>query len=270
MSGPTGAVEPRSDSDPAVRLSNGVTMPLLGLGTWQLAAGEETERAVRWALQAGYRHVDTAQGYRNEASVGEAIRSSGLPRNHVFVTTKFTPRNRDPLREIEGSLGRLGLDHVDLYLVHYPGGAGRDHWPAFERLYEQGLARAVGVSNFSADLVDRLIAGSSVPPMVNQVEWHPAVYDPRLLEHHRRAGVVLEGYSPLGIGRLLRHPVVLEVAARRSRTPAQILIRWNLERGVPVIPKSADRSRIVENRGVLDFRLTDDDMAFLDGIDRDA
>jgi 2,5-diketo-D-gluconate reductase A len=266
MSDPTLAPQLQMGPEPAVRLSNGVAMPLLGIGTWQLAAGAEAERAVAWALEMGYRHVDTARGYRNEASVGKAVRSSGLAREEVFVATKMTPTNDDPLRELEGSLRRLGLDYVDLYLIHYPGGKAEGHWPRFERLYEQGLARAIGVSNFAGSLIDRVIGTATVPPMVNQVEWHPAVYDPNLLEHHRRAGVVLEGYSPLGIGRLLRDPLVGDIAGRLSRTPAQVLIRWSIERGVPAIPKSARRERIVENHVALDFTLSHEDMAALDAL----
>jgi diketogulonate reductase-like aldo/keto reductase len=270
VSDPEVTVQTRVGPEPAVRLSNGVAMPLLGIGTWQLQSGDEAERAVAWALEDGYRHVDTAQGYRNETSVGAAIRSSGLARDDVFVTTKMTPTNDDPLREIEGSLARLGLDYVDLYLIHYPGRKAEGHWPGFEHLYAQGLARAIGVSNFPGALIDRMIATATIPPMVNQVEWHPEVYDPNLLAHHQRMGVVLEGYSPLGIGRLLRNPVVEEIAARRSRTPAQVLIRWNIQRGVPAIPKSASRERIVENHRVFDFTLSEAEIGHLDGLGRDA
>lgn len=258
----------RFAGEPAVRIAPGVDMPLLGLGVWQTRAGRECEQAVSWALEAGYRHVDTAEGYRNEESVGRALAASGLPRGEVFVTTKWSPRRGDPRAAIEGSLARLGIDHVDLYLVHWPGPRAAGAWPEMEGLAREGLARAIGVSNWSplglADLVQR----ARIPPAVNQIDWSPERYDPDVLAAHRDLGVVLEGYSPLGRGRLLRDPVVAEVAARAGRTPAQVLIRWSLERSTPAIPKSVRHERIAENRAVLDWALDVESLARLDALAR--
>jgi len=242
-------------------------MPLLGLGVWRLRAGRPTEQAVRWALEAGYRHVDTARLYRNEESVGAAIAAAGVPREELFVATKFHPRDPDPERAAEQSLRLLGLDHVDLYLIHWPAGDPRRHWDAMERVAQRGLARAVGVSNYDAGELAALL-GSTVPPTVNQVEFSPFQYRRALLRACEEAGVQLEAYSPLTRGRDLRSPRVTDVADRVGRTPAQVLLRWAVQRGVPVIPKSGNRDRIVENAAIFDFSLSDEDMAALDGLDR--
>jgi len=248
-------------------LANGVPMPLLGLGVWQLRAGRETEQAVRWALEAGYRHVDTATLYQNEQSVGAAVRASGVPREEVFVATKFHPREPDPQRALEGSLRLLGLDYVDLYLWHWPAGDATRHWPAFERIAGRGLARAVGVSNFSAGQLAAL-RGAGVPPAVDQVEFSPFQFRRALLSACDASGVVLEAYSPLTRGHDLRHPVVAAVAERHGRTPAQVLLRWAVQRGIPVIPKSGNRDRIAENARIFDFTMSAQAMAELDGLDR--
>ena len=185
-------------------LSNGVEMPLLGLGVWQLGAGRPTEQAVLWALEAGYRHIDTARLYRNEQSVGAALRASGLPREEVFVATKFQPRDPDPERAAEESLRLLDLDYVDLYLIHWPTGDPRRGWDAMERVAERKLARAVGVSNYGADQLAALVGSAQLPPAVNQVEFSPFQRRTALLEACERSGVVLEAYSPLTRGRELR------------------------------------------------------------------
>jgi 2,5-diketo-D-gluconate reductase A len=249
-------------------LANGVEMPLLGLGVWQLRAGWPTEQAVRWALAAGYRHVDTATLYGNEESVGAALREAGLPREQVFVATKFHPRDPDPERSVEASLRLLGLDHVDLYLWHWPSGDPTRHWAAFERIAARGLARAVGVSNYGVGQLDALLAAAGLPPAVNQVEFSPFRYRRALLEACERAGVLLEAYSPLTRGQDLRHPTVRAVAERHGRTPAQVMLRWAVQRGIPVIPKSGDRGRIAENARLFDFALGEQDMAALDALDR--
>jgi 2,5-diketo-D-gluconate reductase A len=248
-------------------LNNGVTMPLLGLGVWQIPKGRETEQAVRWALEAGYRHVDTATLYRNEESVGKAVRASGIPRAELFIATKFHPRDPDPEQAVEGSLRLLGLDYVDLYLWHWPSGSARRHWPAFERIAARGLARAVGVSNFSVDQLAALI-DADVPPAVDQVEFSPFQFRRKLWEACERFGVVLEAYSPLTRGHDLGDEVVARIAQRHGRTPAQVLLRWAVQRGIPVIPKSSNRGRIVENARIFDFALTDEEMAELDRLDR--
>jgi diketogulonate reductase-like aldo/keto reductase len=224
------------------------------------------ERPWATVLVDHYRHVDTAPSYRNEEGVGRVVRASGLAREEVFVTTKMTPGAGDPERELAGSLARLGLDWVDLYLIHWPTGASDAVWSQFERLHAQGLARAIGVSNYDPGRLGRLVAQAAVPPMVNQVDFSPFAFSPVVVEAHRRAGVVLEAYSPLARGRRIDHPVIAEVARRHGRTPAQVMVRWAVQRAIPAIPKSGRRERIIENRRVFDFALTDADMAHLDAL----
>jgi diketogulonate reductase-like aldo/keto reductase len=250
---------------PAVRLPGGVLMPRLGLGVWMVPR-DETERVVGWALEAGYRHIDTAAAYRNEEGVGRGLRASGLARDDVFITTKLRPGRGDPRRQLETSLAALGLEHVDLYLIHWPGPGSEEAWPALERLHADGLARAIGVSNYDPPRLRRTVEAAEVAPAVNQIEWHPAVASPAVADSHRELGVLLESYSPLGHGQILGHPVVAEVAERVGRTPAQVLVRWCLEHDVPTIPKSRSRERVVENAAVFDFRLEPQDMARLDAL----
>ncbi len=252
---------------PTRTLRNGVAMPLLGLGVWQMAAGRETEDAVRWALEAGYRHIDTASLYRNEESVGAALRASGVPREEVFVTTKLHPQWGDAVAELEASLDRLGLERVDLYLVHWPTGAPEKHWDGLERLYERGLTRAIGVSSYGVRQLAGLLDAASEAPMVNQCEFNPFAFRRALLEACEAKGVVFEAFSPLTVGRRLDHPVIAAVAEHHGRTPAQVLLRWCLERDVVVIPKSRDRGRIAENAQVFDFRLDEGDLRELDALD---
>jgi diketogulonate reductase-like aldo/keto reductase len=254
--------------NPTTPIGGGLAMPLLGLGVWQVAEGPQTSRAVGWALEAGYRHVDTAQAYGNERSVGEALRASGVPRQDVFVATKFRPGRRDPERELEASLQRLGVDQVDLYLVHWPQGGPTRAWAGMERAARGGLARAVGVSNFSVADLDAVMAAAEIAPAVNQVQFSPFQFRRRLLDACRRHGVVLEAYSPLTRGRNLAHPTITGIASRLGHTPAQVMLRWAVQRGIPVIPKSVRRERIVENAQVFDFTLGDDDLAALDALDR--
>src|SRR3712207_4320762 len=224
---------------PTVPLAGGGTMPLLGLGTWQLT-GPTCYDAVRTALDAGYRHLDTATMYRNEAEVGRALRDSGVDRDEVFVTTKLPPREAGRAEQtLAASLDALGVDAVDLWLVHRPpGGAGQDVWERFVAAREAGRARAIGVSNYSLEQVDRLTRTSDVTPQVNQVSWAPARYDPGVEAGHREGGVVLEGYSPFK-DTDLDDPVLREVADAHGVTPAQVVLRWHVEHGVVVIPKSA-------------------------------
>jgi diketogulonate reductase-like aldo/keto reductase len=250
-----------------VPLSNDVEIPVLGLGVWQIPQ-RETAQAVRWALEAGYRHVDTAAMYRNEEGVGDAVRRSGLPRDEVFITTKFFPRSDDPDRELAASLRRLGLDYVDLYLVHWPVGGPTRFWSRFERFAEKGLARAVGVSNYSAGQLGELMRHAEVPPTVNQVELNPFVYRRRLLEACRDAGVVVEAYSPLMRGRDLDDRRIVAVAEKHGRTPPQVVLRWALQRDTVVIPKSRNRDRIRSNAQIFDFTLDDADLATLNALDR--
>jgi diketogulonate reductase-like aldo/keto reductase len=252
---------------PVLQLDGGYEMPLLGLGVWQIPDGPECVDAVRWALEAGYRHIDTAQGYGNEESVGRALRESGVPREDVFLTTKFYPPLEDPAAEAPRSLRRLGVEYVDLYLVHYPQGSPTSAWPGMERARERGFARSIGVSNFAAEELSQLSTQATIMPAVDQVQFNPFAYRRGLLDECERRGVALEAYSPLGTGRHLRDRGVAEIAERHGRTPAQVLIRWAIERRLIVLPKSTHRERIEENGAVFDFALTGTDMAALDALD---
>jgi diketogulonate reductase-like aldo/keto reductase len=268
-----GATNERSPtvSDAAVNpmrtLAGGVEMPVLGLGVWQVPNGAECESAVRWALELGYRHIDTAQAYGNEESVGRALRDSGVPREEVFLTTKFFPRQSDPVGELEQSLRRLMVDQVDLYIIHWPQGGPTWAWAGMGEALQRGLTLAIGVSNFSVEELEQVLAAGPAPPAVNQVQFSPFEYRRGLLEYAREREVAIEAYSPLGTGRHLDRPEVREVAERRGHTPAQVLIRWCLQRDTVVIPKSTHRERIEENARVFDFTLSDEDMATLDELD---
>jgi diketogulonate reductase-like aldo/keto reductase len=248
-------------------LADGNEIPLLGLGVWQVPDGPECERAVGWALEAGYRHVDTAQAYGNEASVGRAIRDSGVPRDEIFITTKFYPRRDDPAAEAERSLERLGVDQVDLYIIHWPAGGPTWAWPGMEQAHERGYARSIGVSNFSVSEIASVLEVARVQPVVNQVQFSPFKFRRALLETCEQRNIALEAYSPLGTGRHLGDARVQAIAERLGRTPAQVLIRWCLQRDLIVIPKSTHRERIQENAQVFDFELSAEDMAELDALD---
>ncbi len=256
-------------SDKTARvLADGHEMPLLGLGVWQVKKGREAEDAVRWALELGYRHIDTAQAYGNEESVGRGLRDSGVPREEVFVATKFYPRarSRDPVAELEGSLRRLGLDQVDLYLIHWPEGGPAWAWPGMERALERGLARSIGISNFDVGEIDALLAEADAPPVVNQIQFSPFKFRRALLEACEARDIALEPYSPLNTGDF-EEPTVVKIAERHGRTPAQVILRWCVQRALPTIPKSVHRERIEENRQLFDFELSDEEMAALDGLD---
>jgi diketogulonate reductase-like aldo/keto reductase len=249
-------------------LADGNEMPVLGLGVWQVADGPDCVNAVRWALETGYRHIDTAQAYRNEESVGRALRESGVPREQVFITTKFMPRQRDPVAELEMSLRRLRIEQIDLYLVHWPEGGPTRAWPGLERAREQGLARSIGVSNFCAAELETVIAAGTIAPAVNQVEVNPQHYRRGLLDVCARHSVAVAAYSPLGTGRSLADPAVTRIAQQAGRTPAQVLLRWGLQRGLIVVSKSVHQARIRENAQVFDFALSAEAMAELDSLDR--
>jgi diketogulonate reductase-like aldo/keto reductase len=248
-------------------LADGNEIPLLGLGVWQVPDGRACEDAVRWALEFGYRHIDTAQAYGNEASVGRALRDSGVPREDVFLTTKFHPSRSDAEEEAKRSLERLGVDRIDLYIVHWPRGGPTRAWDGMQRAHERGHARSIGVSNFSVAELDELIAVADVAPVINQVQFSPFEYRRGLLEACEERDVTIEAYSPLGTGRHLGDDRVRRIADRLGRTPAQVLIRWCLERDLVVLPKSTHRERIEENGRVFDFALSDEDMATLDSLD---
>jgi len=252
----------------AAQLPSGRGIPLLGFGTWQLT-GEAATQAAGWALEAGYRHLDTATMYGNEREVGAALGDSGLARDDVFITTKLPPsRAGSPLETLRTSLELLGTSHVDLWLIHSPPseGAGLELWAAFVQAREEGLATDIGVSNYSIGQIERLAEASGVTPAVNQIRWSPLLFDRGLLAGHRERGVVLEGYSALR-GGTLDHPVIVSIAERAGRTTAQVIIRWHLQHGVVVIPKSSDRDRIRSNADVAGFELSGEDMAQLDALD---
>jgi 2,5-diketo-D-gluconate reductase A len=250
-----------------VTLTSGAQMPLLGFGTWQIKGGDAVS-ATSAALEAGYRHLDTATVYGNEREVGRALAESGVPRDQVFLTTKCPPdRAGRELETLRRSLDLLQTDHVDLWLIHWPGRGSTnvDMWRRFVEAREAGLARDIGVSNFDAVLVDAVSGAAGVVPAVNQIEWSPLLYDAGVVAEHRERDIVLEGYSALR-GGTLQHPAIVEIADRIGRTPAQVIIRWHLQHQVVVIPKSVHPERIRSNADVAGFSLTDEDMTILDGL----
>jgi diketogulonate reductase-like aldo/keto reductase len=249
-------------------LADGNEIPLLGLGVWQMRNGTETVNAVRWALELGYRHIDTAQAYGNEESVGKGIRESQVPRENVFVTTKFYPNRKDPVAEIEESLKRLGTEYVDLYIIHWPKGGATWAWPGMERSHELGYARSIGVSNFDVDELEQVLGVASIRPVIDQVQFSPFEYRQALLEAAEKRRVAIEAYSPLGTGHHLSNRTVKQIAEKLGRSPAQVLLRWCIQRGTIVIPKSTHRDRIEENAAIFDFSLSDRDLEGLDALDR--
>ena len=251
---------------PTVALRDGAAIPLLGFGTWQ-AQGQRGYDAVRRALDVGYHHLDTATFYRNEAEVGRAVRDSGVPRNEVFITTKLPPGRAGQAREtIAASLSELDTDHVDLWLIHWPpGGAHPEIWQQLLAIRDEGLARSVGVSNYSVGQIDELIAATGEAPALNQIPWSPSQYDAGLLAASRERGVVVEGYSPFKSTNL-RHPVLGAIAAAHGVTAAQVVLRWHLQHEVVVIPKSVTPDRIAENFAIFDFTLTDEELTRIDAL----
>jgi len=259
------------DLTSTVTLNNGVKMPWLGLGVWQSAPGKETEQAVRWALEIGYRSIDTAALYQNEADVGRAVRGSGLPRDSVFITTKVWNSDQgypQTLKAFDASRRRLGLDVVDLYLIHWPvRGRFPDTWKALEKLYTDGKVRAIGVSNFLMHHLEELLPSCGVVPAVNQVEFHPLLMQKDLLTYDSAHGIRHEAWAPLTRGRIFTDPRVLDVARSHGKTPAQVVLRWDIQLGVVTIPKSVHRDRIRENSAIFDFELSRADMEKLAALD---
>jgi len=273
-----------------IELNDGHAIPRLGLGVWRMAAGAHCESAVRAALDAGYRHIDTAAFYGNEASVGKAIRASGIAREQIYVTTKlWNNAHGDPAQALEGSLGKLKMDYVDLYLIHYPVPERLRSWRVLEGLRASGKARSIGVSNFTIRHLVELRAKTDTVPAVNQVELHPYLYQKELLEYCRANHIVIAAYSPLTHGEKLADPKLVAIARKHSngavppgaassgvlnksnrsagaKSTAQILIRWDLQHDAVVLPKSANRQRIFENANVFDFAISADDMRALDGF----
>jgi diketogulonate reductase-like aldo/keto reductase len=255
------------------KLKSGVEIPVLGLGVFQSAPGTVTQKAVRFALEAGYRHVDTASLYRNEEDVGRAVKESGLPRDQVFVATKLWNGDQgydSALRACDQSLRRLGLGYIDLYLIHWPvPGLREESWKALIELQRRGACRAIGVCNYTVRHLRELLASSEVTPDIDQVEFNPFLYQKELLRFCNGKGIQLEAYSPLTRGYRLGHPALLDLARTYSKSPAQVMIRWSLQRGMVVIPKSVRPERIKENGEVFDFEISAADMATLDSLNED-
>lgn len=258
---------------PTISLHNGVRIPQLGFGVWQVP-DDEAETAVAHALRTGYRSIDTAAAYANEAGTGRAIASAGLPREELFVTTKLWNSEHGydkALRAFDSSLEKLGLEYVDLYLIHWPlpmFDTYVDSWRALERILSDGRARAIGVSNFHAPQLRRLLDEATVVPALNQIELHPHFQQAALRAVHQEYGIATEAWSPLGQGKeLLSDPVVLSLAGKHSRTPAQVVLRWHLQTGNIAIPKSVTPSRIEENFAVFDFELDEQDLSAMAGLD---
>ncbi|ARU63809.1 aldo/keto reductase [Tumebacillus avium] len=254
-------------------LANGVHMPWLGLGVFKTQEGEEVENSVRYALEAGYRHIDTAAIYRNEEGVGRAVQASGIAREELFITTKVWNTEQGyetTLAAFEESRQKLGLEYVDLYLIHWAVKEKyKETWRALEKLYKDGLVRAIGVSNFQVHHLQDLMATANVKPMVNQVEYHPYLTQKELLAFCKQEGIQFEAWSPIMRGRVNDEPVIVQLAEKYGKTPAQIVLRWDLQHGVVTIPKSVRRERVIENAQLFDFELSAEDMATLDGLNRE-
>ncbi|WP_116654949.1 aldo/keto reductase [Pelagibacterium sediminicola] len=256
-----------------ITLNDGVVIPQLGLGTWRIG-DDEAVAVVREAFRLGYRHIDTAQGYGNERGVGRAVAEAGLLREEVFITSKLRNGEHgfdETLRAFEGTMERLGLDVLDLYLIHWPSPAVDryvESWKAFIRLREEGRIRSIGVSNFNPDHLERIIGETGVTPSVNQIELHPCFQRRDLRDVHAGHGIAIESWSPLGRGNLLGDPVIASVAQKHGRTPGQVAIRWHIEQGLIVFPKTGNPARLAENFNVFDFTLDAEDMARIATLDQ--
>jgi diketogulonate reductase-like aldo/keto reductase len=253
-----------------VKLNNGVSLPLLGLGVYLMRPGRETYQAVKSALETGYRLVDTASVYKNEEDVGKAVRDSGIRREDVFITTKLWNDDHGydaAMRAFDASLKRLGLDTIDLYLIHFPvPNLREDSWRALEKILESGSARAIGVSNYTVRHLEELLGRSGAIPAVNQVEFSPFLYQRDLVEFCQKSRIQIEAYAPLTAGRRLHDPRITALAKKHGRTNAQVLLRWAIQHGLVVIPKSAHPDRIAGNARIFDFELTSEEVSALDGL----
>ncbi len=258
----------------SVKLNNGINMPMVGFGVFQVS-DEETEKAVLAALKAGYRLLDTAAVYGNEAGVGRAIKASGIPREEIFVTTKLWIQRENGYentkKALEDSLNRLGLDYVDLYLMHQPFGDVHEQWRAMEDLYKAGKARAIGVSNFHMDRLMDLITCHEIIPAVNQIETHPFYQRDAEIAFHKELGVVQQAWGPLAEGKfeIFSNPILTRIAQKHGKSVAQVVLRWLNQRGVAIIPKSVKAERMIENRTIFDFALDNEDLAQIATLNRD-
>lgn len=258
---------------PSITLNTGHTMPMLGLGVYKATGANEVENAIAYALKAGYRLIDTASAYKNEDGVGRAVKTSSIPRKELFITTKVW-NNAQRVGDIEGafnrSLERLHTDYVDLYLIHWPvPGCYKETWSELEKLYHAGRARSIGVSNFDPMQLEELAAVSDLVPSVNQIEFHPLCYQAETLSYCREKGIAVQAYAPLARGAYLTNEVLVNMANKYNRTPAQIGLRWIIQKGVAVIPKSTQEERIINNGQLFDFTLTDLDMQMIDALNQD-
>ncbi|MEE3282616.1 MAG: aldo/keto reductase [Pseudomonadota bacterium] len=260
--------------DSRVSLSDGNSMPLLGLGTWAAQPGGETRDAVAFALETGYRHIDTAKMYGNEQDVGEAVRQSSIPRQEIFVTTKLWDSDQgyqSANNAFDRSMDQLGLEYIDLYLIHWPVEKLRnDSWRALNEIKESGRTRSIGVSNFSHKHLQELYSYSDIRPVVNQIELSPFLQQPLIASFCRSENIQLTGYCPLAKGRRFDEPVLTDIAEQHGKSPAQVMIRWALQNRQAVIPKSSNPKRIVQNADVFDFQIGVDEMVRLDGLDDDS
>ena len=261
---------------PGIKLNNGIMMPQFGLGVFKAKEGEEVEGAVAVALEAGYRAIDTAAVYGNEEGVGRAIAASGIPRQELFITTKLWNDDQGhdaTLLAFNKSLDRLGMDYVDLYLIHWPKaekGKYKDTWKAFEELYASGKIRAIGVSNFKPPHLQELLKDAKVVPAVNQIELHPMMTQLATREYCEAKGIKIEAWSPLmRAGELLENPLIIKVAGKYSKEPAQVVLRWHIQSGLIVIPKSVTPKRIQSNIDIFDFELTSEEMEQIDRLNQD-
>lgn len=254
-------------------LANGTKMPRLGLGVWRVEDGSQASNSVKWALETGYRLIDTAAVYKNEVGVGEGIRQSGVPREEIFVTTKLWNSDQGyetALKAFDASLEKLGLDYVDLYLIHWPvAGKYKDSWKAMEEIYASGRAKAIGVSNFHQTHLDDLLTEAKIVPMVDQVELHPTLTQEPLRKYLAEKNIAVEAWSPLGQGTLLNTPLLIEIGEKYNKSAAQVIIRWHLQNDIIVIPKSVHENRIQQNFDVFDFELTEEEIQAINGLNKD-
>ncbi|MGG0717899.1 aldo/keto reductase [Robertmurraya massiliosenegalensis] len=255
-------------------LHNGVKMPWFGLGVFKVKEGSEVVEAVKAAIKNGYISIDTAAIYQNEEGVGQGIKESGVPRDSLFVTSKVWNSDQgyeSTLKAFETSLQKLGMDYLDLYLIHWPGKDSakyKETWRALEKLYKDGRVRAIGVSNFHVHHLEDLIADSEIKPMVNQVEYHPHLAQLELRDYCKKQGIQLEAWSPLKQGQLLSEPTIMAIAEKYQKSPAQIILRWDLQNEVVTIPKSIKEHRIIENADIFDFELSIEDMEKINGLNK--